>query len=135
MPKSKMVTVSAVPRGGYYRGFDDIPRADAEAAGLRANQYDVVSAGYPEVQMSVDSAREHATMFPTKCPACGAQCVSVKRIARVPAYQRTAVYECGGAYTSKPQMQNHTEKWWGHCPQTKLRIATLLRSRGIDVED
>lgn len=26
-----------------------------------------------------------------------------------------ATFACGGYYTSKPQIQNHTDKWWGVC--------------------
>lgn len=34
-------------------------------------------------------------------------------------------YQCGGTYEPKPQIQNHTEIWWGSCP--KGRMAAFVK--------
>lgn len=48
---------------------------------------------------------------PATCPACGASSIEVDATV----YQQLARYSCGGAYNYKSQIQNHTDKWWGHC--------------------
>lgn len=47
--------------------------------------------------------------FPDECPACGSKALPDER----PGWRRD--YECGGAYKCKPQIQNHTEVFWGKC--------------------
>ena len=42
-----------------------------------------------------------------QCPNCGARRSNV-----TPTW---ADYECGGSYTEKGQIQNHTRLWWGKC--------------------
>jgi hypothetical protein len=49
--------------------------------------------------------------FPKNCPACGAGASDNERT-----YYSPMTYACGGAYVFKPQIQNHTDKWWGACP-------------------
>ena len=49
--------------------------------------------------------------YPDVCPFCGAAIVKDERD-----FFNGPVYGCGGQYTSKSQIQNHTDKWWGHCP-------------------
>jgi len=44
------------------------------------------------------------------------------------------VYGCGGQYRQKPQIQCHTNKWWGHCPTEKLKEVTsksLLEAEAV----
>lgn len=50
--------------------------------------------------------------FPLRCPVCLAD-GSETESPRTP--WMTVKYACGGAYRPKPQIQNHTYKWWGHC--------------------
>jgi hypothetical protein len=51
--------------------------------------------------------------FPNQCPICRAVRVGMTGDARD---NDVALYECSGAYTSKPQIQTHTDYWWGSCP-------------------
>ncbi len=73
----------------------------------------------PEIHTPRESVA--ATPFPLTCPSCGAALTSQQATGLV--YKRTASYACGATYTSKPQIQNHTEKWWGTCPVTKAEVA------------
>lgn len=50
--------------------------------------------------------------LPAYCPVCQATTVQREGV-NTPWESRH--YACGGAYKSKPQIQNHTNKWWGHC--------------------
>lgn len=59
-----------------------------------------------EVTVGPDTA---PVVFPETCPACGAA-----RTAERPG--RDCSYACGGGYRDKPQIQNHTDYWWGSCP-------------------
>ena len=61
---------------------------------------------YPEVHVPCGSEPK----FPKACPVCGA-----KQAGKVEEFGGGVRYACGGAYTSKPQIQNHTDKWWGLC--------------------
>jgi hypothetical protein len=54
--------------------------------------------------------------FPEACPACGAAKSSETGNG---GWNAKASYACGGSYSSKPQIQNHTDKWWGSCPITQ----------------
>ena len=65
---------------------------------------------YPEVH--VDS--HQPANLPLVCPKCGCAVIDHTDIGKP--WERI-VYACGGAYRSKPQIQNHTDKWWGHCGQ------------------
>jgi len=49
--------------------------------------------------------------FPDTCPTCNAP-ATTKQIGE-------ARYECGGRYGPKPQIQNHTDKFWGRCGKNK----------------
>ena len=62
---------------------------------------------YPEI--CVD--RGESPFLPESCPACGAE--AEKR------GNNTVTYACGGSYRPKPQIQNHTDKWWGSCKVDK----------------
>ena len=69
--------------------------------------------GRGEVDVPAD---DRPVVFPDACPACGATKTSdTSGRSSWP----EARYACGGSYTNKPQIQNHTDKWWGHCPVTK----------------
>lgn len=48
--------------------------------------------------------------FPDTCPACGA-----KEVERKMGWLGHNKYACGGGFKIKPQIQNHTDKWWGRC--------------------
>jgi hypothetical protein len=54
--------------------------------------------------------------FPDACPACGAEAT-----ARGNSFH-PVTYACGAAYTSKPQIQNHRDVWWGTCPVRKAQV-------------
>lgn len=51
-------------------------------------------------------------VFPDKCPNCSAPAIGGKD---GNTFWASVRYECGGGYDPKPQIQNHTHKWWGHC--------------------
>ena len=139
----RLVSVLGCAKGGSTTFFE-VPLAHVRAAGLRVNEHGVVGAGYPEVAHSVDFTGP--TVFPVTCPACGAakvldtgaQTAAVRtgrkvNVAFVQCYQREAAYACGGAYTTKPQCQNHTAKWWGHCPAAASRVNDVLARNGVEV--
>lgn len=48
--------------------------------------------------------------FPDACPVCGAAATAHGN------RFHPVTYACGAAYDDKPQIQNHTDKWWGACP-------------------
>jgi len=60
--------------------------------------------------------RQPMPTFPAACPACGAEGTPST------SYYDPVSYACGAAYTMKPQIQNHTDKWWGTCPVRKAQI-------------
>jgi hypothetical protein len=74
---------------------------------------------YPELALRrEDRNRGVLWSFPLACPACGAELLdqqdhSLRSFAR---------YACGGAYEDKGQIQNHTDKMWGHCPRIKAAV-------------
>jgi hypothetical protein len=55
--------------------------------------------------------------FPDACPTCGAAKVDHVDPGHPLSLEKVR-YACGGAYEPKPQIQNHTDKWWGKCPAT-----------------
>lgn len=65
---------------------------------------------YTEIQCP----RESRVIFPAACPACSAPLKEEKDKGERWA---TAVYGCGGSYKYSPQIQTHTNKWYGSCPQ------------------
>jgi hypothetical protein len=71
--------------------------------------YDLQHRGLVEVP-----AEQGPPVFPDACPCCGAAKTAEDAWRRVD-------YACGAAYTPKPQIQNHTDKWWGTCPLTQAR--------------
>jgi hypothetical protein len=82
-----------------------------------------MNACYEEVWMSVSAGMPE---FPETCPKCGAPVKWESDGFHGP------TYECLGKYRSKPQIQNHTNKWWGHCPKTAqmiLETTHLLEAR------
>lgn len=50
--------------------------------------------------------------LPDACPVCGAHVASVDNAGKP--WERKE-YACGGAYSSKDQIQSHTDKWCGSC--------------------
>ncbi len=48
--------------------------------------------------------------LPDKCPVCDAK-ATVKKDGQF----AKRMYECGGSYSMKPQIQNHTDYFWGSC--------------------
>ena len=62
--------------------------------------------------------------LPPHCPRCGGRLRfpisnAERRLDR-------AVYQCGGEYAFKDQIQNHTDYWWGSCPRAKLAYSVGL---------
>jgi len=82
---------------------------------------------YPEVTTPatpLPSADNTLPEFPKSCPVCGACVVE----SSTEWCREMARYACGGEYTSKPQIQNHTNKWWGSCPgndETFKKVKTI----------
>jgi hypothetical protein len=66
--------------------------------------------------------------FPNECPCCGAEIAGGEHGGTPWASQ---IYACGGAYRPKPQIQNHTYIWWGHCPKAKKALALGLDPRTV----
>lgn len=71
----------------------------------------------PEIWRNIRDRNEPAPSFPDTCPACGAVATMHGD------YYSPVAYACGAAYTEKPQIQNHTDKWWGSCPVTRAANA------------
>ena len=69
----------------------------------------------PEIAMSHVDAETLPAPFPEVCPRCGAAKTNELNGTNIADYRRTITYACGASYTHKPQIQNHTEKWWGTC--------------------
>jgi len=63
--------------------------------------------------------------FPEACPACGAEATAHGTLWRKP-----VTYACGGGYDSKPQIQNHRDVWWGHCPVVKAEQEAAYLAAG-----
>jgi len=76
---------------------------------------------YPEIHTSADS--NVPPVLPENCPCCGAKAVSKS--------DNEIKYACGGDYTSKPQIQNHTRKLWGFCPSFREVVRGI---RGVPCE-
>lgn len=74
----------------------------------------------PEVTQSFRLAQTEATVFPESCPACKSPRIINHSGVNIIEYLRSATYACGAHYTHKPQIQNHTEKWWGTCPTASV---------------
>ena len=77
---------------------------------------------YPEIHRGRDvpdsSGRVRKTpktplAFPDTCPECGS--LKTDEIVTGFSSDRGCHYECGGGYRRKPQIQNHTDVWWGSC--------------------
>lgn len=51
--------------------------------------------------------------FPGDCPVCGEE--RFECVEETDGYGNHATYRCGGTFTMKSQIQNHTDKYWGHC--------------------
>lgn len=75
---------------------------------------------YPELSQTRGIRIAPPLEFPPVCPVCQAAKVTDTG-ADAWAHKRTAAYACGGAYTHKPQIQNHTDKWWGKCPRQPVK--------------
>lgn len=74
----------------------------------------------PEIALARADAQAQPTPFPDACPCCGAALAEAVNHPAID-YRRSATYACGASYTHKPQIQNHTEKWWGTCPATQAQ--------------
>jgi hypothetical protein len=66
--------------------------------------------------------------LPDKCPICNA--IRLRLDSRGTPWE-AADYKCGGMYKSKPQIQNHTDKWWGWCPTAKEVAKSLGLSEDV----
>lgn len=65
---------------------------------------------YDEVH--ADAASNLPGQFPGRCPICKALIVARESVGQP---WEKVTYACWGGYTPKPQIQNHTHKWWGSC--------------------
>lgn len=54
--------------------------------------------------------------WPKNCSCCGAEIV-IGMPGKGAGF--SALYACGAVYRLKPQCQNHTDVYWGSCPETK----------------
>jgi hypothetical protein len=80
---------------------------------------------YPEIAIGRVERARFPLEFPATCPACGARKTSEEKHL----LRSFAHYACGGKYEDKPQIQNHTDKWWGSCP----RVRAMVESGAIDL--
>ena len=78
---------------------------------------------YTEISQDSAYVKDRISKFPNTCPLCGA-----KTIKEGTDYFNGPIYGCGGQYTFKPQIQNHTDKWWGSCP---VRYMEELESKNL----
>jgi hypothetical protein len=66
--------------------------------------------GFPSLpEMAWDHPANFESLIPKNCPICRAKGKIDKQ------KFETIIYGCGGFYESKPQIQNHTDKYWGQC--------------------
>ena len=65
---------------------------------------------YSEIWVSNDGKTK--PVLPDTCPICGATKVEGNDGTAFRAWRE---YACGGCYTEKPQIQTHTNKYWGSC--------------------
>ena len=74
-------------------------------------------------EITCDNSEGNAPRFPKHCPRCGAPATAI--VAKGGCHD-VAKYECGSAFKWKPQIQNHTNKWWftGPC-QKKAEPASV----------
>lgn len=77
---------------------------------------------YPEIHLEIQRgivrySTPLASVMSDTCPTCKA-CLIRRDDVNTP--YESAHYACGGSYTSKPQIQNHHDVWWGHCGNTKI---------------
>lgn len=84
----------------------DCQQVEGFLKGVHKAHCDSLRAIYPEVW--TNRYGDDQPVFPDCCPACGA----VKN-GEVPGV--SVEYACGGGYRPKPQIQNHTNYWWGRC--------------------
>lgn len=66
--------------------------------------------------------------YPDTCPSCGAGTVNAQA-----EYLHGPLYRCGGQYVIKPQIQNHTDYFWGTCPATRAALAIDGAKRALMV--
>jgi hypothetical protein len=73
---------------------------------------------YPEVTQAIRHREDPypTPVFPDTCPRCGAVATARGN------FFHPIKYACGGSYEEKPQIQNHTDVWWGRCPVTQAAI-------------
>jgi hypothetical protein len=106
-------------RKGEWFVAGDVPFYD----GIKINQKtesptDMLANGrhvYEEIWVEKSSHR--LADIPGRCPVCKALCIERDSVGQP---WESAKYRCGGEYKSKPQIQNHTDKWWGSCPKVEL---------------
>jgi hypothetical protein len=70
---------------------------------------------YPEIRQPMRGLLK-APEFPAACPACGAEVQARGN------FFHPVTYACGGSYDEKPQIQNHTDVWWGRCPRIQSEV-------------
>lgn len=79
---------------------------------IKPRQFREKVISYPELIGYKCRGLKHAPpKIPPKCPVCNAKKIGGKfsdRYAKIK-------YACGGGYHPKPQIQNHTDYWWGTC--------------------
>jgi len=82
---------------------------------------------YTEIHQSSDS-KWIKPEFPDACPCCGETLI-------VPddpqEYYTGPQFACGGKFEFKPQIQSHTDKWWGTCP---VRREEARKERGRECD-
>lgn len=75
---------------------------------------------YTEIQL--DRRVNKRPDFPLTCPECGEEVIARSGPSVWPEFS-AVMYGCGGAYKHKPQIQNHTNKWWGSCGKERKKRA------------
>lgn len=80
---------------------------------------------YKEISLSISN---DIPEYPKTCPLCG---VGIGKDNRD--HFQGPVYKCGGQYSLKPQIQNHTDKWWGSCPEREIKELWLTSLLEADV--
>ena len=90
---------------------------------LRVIPHDDERRIYPEISRPKGWTELKRPTFPDQCPICGA--------AKAADNMGVILYQCGGSYLAKPQIQNHTDKWWGRCESDKINEGRL-RKKELD---
>lgn len=82
---------------------------------MTTTETEITDPVYEEIHVA--RATNHSgPAFPTACPVCGSEVAGGENGGTPWA---TQIYACGGRYEPKPQIQNHTDKWWGLCQKAR----------------